>query len=156
MCARLSYLFILIHEIAMHLFSLTFFSQNCITVIRSYIELPTAYHSSKANWIMSLIEPFTMNIICGNTNRQLLLKLFPNDSPCLWCIRPQLLSCSTCMYRIYITHSLRSHKSAPHVAQLININSVYVCTESTLSTPFASVCTASHSPQQPNMLNSLA
>ena len=61
----------------MHLFSLTIFSQNCITAIRSDIELPTAYHLSKGNWIMSLIEPFTMNIICRNTNRQqLLLKLF--------------------------------------------------------------------------------
>ena len=53
------------------------FSQNCETAIRSDIELPTAYYLSKGNWIISLIEPFTMNIICGNTNRkQLLLKPF--------------------------------------------------------------------------------
>ena len=64
-------------EIVLHLFSLIIFSRNCEIVIHSDIELPTAYHLSKSNWIISLIEPFTMNIICGNTNRkQLLLKPF--------------------------------------------------------------------------------
>ena len=52
------------------IFSDKFISQNCHTVIRTDISLRHAIHLSQGNWIVSLIKPFTMTVVCNKYNRK--------------------------------------------------------------------------------------
>ena len=49
------------------------FFQNCKTIIRTDIHLPKAIYLSLGSWIVSLVKPLTLTIVCGNNNKQQLL-----------------------------------------------------------------------------------